>query len=125
MARFFTVVHDVADCAFASIYCDESKAGPAEVVVVIPAGRRFRLRENFAFELVTFARFLGSLNAEAVLPVHEAIEAALAQEDDSSDVVLSISSGLWSSDQDPALSRCVEKLAVTVLQWLNESAVES
>src|SRR4051812_30295551 len=57
--RFFALVHDLADCAVASIYCDESKAGPAEVLTVIPAGRRLHLRDEFAFEFLGFAAFLG------------------------------------------------------------------
>jgi hypothetical protein len=47
--RFFVLVHDLDDCACASIYCGESKAGPAEMLVVIPGNRRSFLREEFAF----------------------------------------------------------------------------
>src|SRR5579872_403811 len=56
-SRFFALVHDLSDCAVASIYCDETKTGPAELVAVIPAGRRANLREEFAFEFLSFARF--------------------------------------------------------------------
>src|SRR3974390_3254785 len=45
-ARFFALVHDLSDCGVAVIYCDESKMGPAEIVAVIPANRRSRLREE-------------------------------------------------------------------------------
>jgi hypothetical protein len=34
--RFFALVHDLADCACASIYGGESKAGPVELLAVIP-----------------------------------------------------------------------------------------
>jgi len=47
--RFFAVIHDLGDCALAMIYCDESKAGPAEILAVIPADRRSRLRAEFPF----------------------------------------------------------------------------
>src|ERR1022692_4110030 len=42
-ARFFVIAHDLGDCAVAMVYCGDSKAGPAEVVVVIPAELRSRL----------------------------------------------------------------------------------
>jgi hypothetical protein len=116
--RFFAMVHDLSDCAVASIYCQESKVGPCEIVAVIPANRRARLREDFAFEFLSFARFLGSIGAGAELQVHEAISAALAQPPDSSTLVFSISAGIWPSDKDLVLSCCVEKVAVTLERWL-------
>ena len=82
-ARFFALVHDLSDCAIASIYCDESKAGPAEILAVIPADRRSHLRDEFAFEFLAFARFLGSLSAGAELQVHDAIASAIADQRDS------------------------------------------
>lgn len=120
--RFFAIVHDLSDCAVASIYCDESKAGPAEILAVVPANRRSRLREEFAFEFLAFARFLGSLTAGAELQVHDAIASAVADQRDSKTLVFSISSGLWPSDRDHVLSRCVEKVAVTLCQWLDDSS---
>jgi hypothetical protein len=120
--RFFALVHDLSDCAIASIYCDESKAGPAETLAVISADRRSHLRDEFAFEFLAFARFLGSLSAEAALQVHDAITAAIADQPESKALVFSISSGLWMRDLDPVLSCCVEKVAVTLCQWLDESS---
>ena len=120
--RFFALVHDLSDCAIASIYCDESKAGPAEILAVVPADRRSHLRDEFAFEFLAYAHFLGSLSAGAELQVHEAITSALADLRDSKTLVFSISSGLWPSDCDAVLSCCVERVAVTLCQWLGESA---
>jgi len=123
--RFFAIVHDLCDCAVASIYCDESKAGPAEILAVVPAKGRSRLREEFAFEFLAFARFLGSLSAGAELEVHEAITAAVADRHEPKNLVFSISSGLWPSDRDHVLSSCVEKVAVTLCRWLAEPASSS
>jgi hypothetical protein len=122
-SRFFTLVHDLPDCAIASIYCDESKTGPAELLAIIPPSRRPQLREDFAFEFLAFAHFLGSLSAAAELQVHEAIACAIAEYRDSETLVFSISTGLWPSDLDHVLSRCVERIAVTLSQWLEESSV--
>lgn len=121
-ARFFALVHHLSDCATASIYCGESKAGPAEILTVIPAGRRGHLRDEFAFEFVSFARFLGAVSAGAELRVHDSMAAAMAEEPDSRAIVFSISSGLWPEDLEPALSRCVEKVAVALCHWLVQPA---
>ncbi|HTP31503.1 MAG TPA: hypothetical protein VMJ75_04965 [Candidatus Acidoferrales bacterium] len=116
--RFFVLVHDLSDCAVASIYCDESKAGPAEIVAVVPASRRARLREEFAFEFLAFARFLGALGAGDEVQVHDAIAAACTEHRDARAVVFSMSSGIWPRDLDPVLSCCVEKIAITLCEWL-------
>ena len=116
--RFFAVIHDLADCAAATVYCDDSKTGPAEIVAIVPAGRRSRLRPEFAFEFLAFAGFLGSLPPGVESEVHEGIEAALAETDGSDSLVFSISTGMWSGDVDPAISQCVEKIATAVLDWL-------
>jgi len=120
--RFFALVRDLSDCGVASIYCDESKAGPAEILAIVPANRRSELRDEFAFEFLAFARFLGSFSPAAELRVHDAIASAVADQHDSKTSVFSISTGLWPSDRDHILSRCVERVAVTLCQWLGESS---
>jgi hypothetical protein len=123
--RFFVLVHDLSDCAIASIYCDDSKAGPAEILAVIPAHRRSHLRDEFAFEFLAYARFLGSLSAGAELKVHDAVASAIADPRDSKTLIFSISSGLWPSDCEVVLSCCVEKIAVTLCQWLGKSSASA
>jgi hypothetical protein len=116
--RFFAVVHRLADCAVAMVYCDESKTGPMELVAIIPAERRTRLRPDFAFELVAFASFLGSAADGANLAITEGIECALAETSPSDSLVFSIGSGLCASDSEDGLSRCVEKVAAAMLDWM-------
>lgn len=121
-SRFFALVHDLSDCAIAMIYCDESKTGPTEIIAVIPARHRAQLRDEFAFEFLAFARFLGSLNASAELQVHDAVAAAVVDQPADTALVFSISSGLWPSELDPVLSRCVERVATALCKWLDESS---
>lgn len=118
--RFFAIIHDLGDCAVALIYCEESKAGPVEIVAVIPAERRSQLRPEFAFEFLAFAGFLGSLGAGAELEVSEGIGGALAETSASDSMVFSISTGLWANDSGAVLSRCVEQIAFAVLHWLRK-----
>ena len=118
-SRFFTLVHRLSDCATASIYCHESKAGPAELLAVIPPASHACLRDEFAFEFLAFARFLGVVSAGAELQVHEAIASAIAARLPEETVVFSLNSGLWPDDLEHVLSCCVEKLAVTLATWLD------
>jgi hypothetical protein len=118
--RFFVVIHDLKDCAVATIYCEESKAGPVEIVAILPAERRSQLRPEFAFEFLAFAGFLGSLGGGAELEVSEGMAAALDESSVSDSLVFSISTGLWASDLDPVLSLCVEQTTVSILRWLRK-----
>jgi len=118
--RFFLVIHDLRDCAVVMIYCEESKAGPAEILAIVPADRRRRLRAEFAFEFLAFAGFLGSLGTGAELEVGERLEAALAEAPRSDSLVFSISTGLWDRDLGCVLSRCVEQATIAALHWLRK-----
>ena len=118
--RFFSLIHALCDSAVAMIYCNDSRTGPVEIVAVIPPGLRARLRPDFAFEFVAFARFLGALSEGAALTVHDLMAAAIRGAQLSEALVFSISTGLWTSDQDHVLSCCVEKVALGMLEWVTE-----
>ena len=117
-SRFFAVIHRLPDCAVGMVYCDESKTGPLELIAAVPAERRAALRPDFAFELVAFASFLGSLGEGAGLALSEGIAAAIAETPHSDSLVFSLCTGLWAGDLDYALSRCVEKIAAAMLDWM-------
>jgi hypothetical protein len=89
------------------------------MLVVIPGNRRGRLREDFAFEFLAYARFLGVINAGGELQVHDAITSAIADHQ-SGPLVFSISGAEWAGDLDHCLSLCVEKIAVTLCHWLED-----
>jgi len=118
-AQFFVVLHDREDCAIAMVYCADSKTGPAEVLAVIPAGLRPRLRPEFAFEFLAFASFLGAIGESAAIVVHDRISEAIEEAPPGEALAFSLCTGTWPSDRDPALSRCVETLASTLLLWLS------
>jgi len=118
--RFFSLIHALCDCAVALIYCNDSRTGPVEIVAVIPPELHARLRPDFAFEFVAFARFLGGLNEGGALTVHDLMATAIREAQPSEALVFSISTGLWPSDQDSVLSCCVEKIASSMLEWVAE-----
>ena len=118
--RFFSLIHALCDCAVAMIYCNDSRTGPVEIVAVVPPELRARMRPDFAFEFVAFARFLGALSEEGALTVHDLIVAAILESPSSEALVFCISTGLWTSDLDHVLSCCVEKIALSMLEWVAE-----
>lgn len=118
--RFFSLIHALGDCAVAMIYCNDSRTGPVEIVAVVPPELRPRLRADFAFEFVAFARFLGALSESGALAVHDLMEAAIRGSQSAETLVFSISTGLWTSDLDHVLSYCVEKIALSMLEWVAE-----
>jgi len=118
--RFFSLIHALGDCAVALIYCNDSRTGPVEILTVIPPELRARLRPDFAFEFVAFARFLGALSEGGALTVHNLMAAAIRETQFSEALVFSISTGLWTSDLDYVLSYCVEKIALSMLEWVAE-----
>jgi hypothetical protein len=87
-------------------------------VVVIPPGRRASLRPDFAFEFLSFARFMGAAGAGAELQIHDGVAAGISAAGATDTLVFSISSGMWPQDLEPVLSRCVEKVAMAMCQWL-------
>jgi hypothetical protein len=119
-ARFFTLVHRLEDCATAMLYCGDSKTGPAEVLAVIPAELRPRLRPEFAFEFLAFASFLGAISESTAIDVQERIAAAIEESSAENSLVFSLCTGLWPSDRDPVLSRCIETIAMGLLPWMAE-----
>ena len=118
--RFFCLIHALGDCAVGMIYCSDSRTGPVEIVAVIPPELRERLRSDFAFEFVAFARFLGALSEGGALTVHDLMATAIRETPFSEALVFSISTGLWTSDQDYVLSSCVEKIVSSMLDWVAE-----
>ena len=119
-ARFFVVVHDLRDCAVAMVYCGDSKAGPAEVLVVVPAELRSSLRPEFAFEFLAFSSFLGAVSESAAITVQDRITAAMEECPPADSLVFSLCTGLWPSDLDAVLSQSVETIAMSLLPWLAE-----
>ena len=119
-ARFFVTVHDLKDCAVAMVYCGDSKAGPAEVLAVIPGELRSRLRPEFAFEFLAFASFLEAIGEAAAITLQDRIAAAMEEAPATDSLVFSLCTGLWPSDLDPVLSQCVETIAMSLLPWLAE-----
>ena len=104
----------------AMVYCGDSKAGPAEVLAVIPAELRSRLRPEFAFEFLAFASFLGAIGDAAAITLQDRITAAMEESPATDSLVFSLCTGMWPTDRDPVLSQCIETIAMSLLPWMAE-----
>lgn len=116
--RMFALIHDLGDCVVSLLYCDESKSGPAEVTIVVPEHRRVLLRQDFAFEALAFLGFLGVIPQAGNVAVHDGIQDALKAAEANESLVFTVSTGLWPSDCDLALSLCTENIAAAAMDWL-------
>jgi hypothetical protein len=103
-----------------SLELQPAGAGLHALLVAIPPGLGERVRPDFAFEFVAFARFLEALSEDAALTVHDLIAASIAEAQPADALVFSISTGLWPSDLDDVLSNCVETAALSMLHWVAE-----
>ena len=117
---FHTIIHDLGDAGLALIDMEDSTSGPMEVLAVIPNQRLARIRPDFAFEFLAFLRFLGghaSIGSE--LTIHDYIQNTLDTDRESS-LIFSINIGSIVPEVDIVLSRHIERLSMSMLQWLSE-----
>ncbi|MBS1874035.1 MAG: hypothetical protein JSU00_12540 [Acidobacteria bacterium] len=115
----FALIHDVGDCAISLLYCDESKTGPTEIVIVLPPSRRDQLRTDFGFEALAFMTFLRAVPKGAELTLHDGINAAVKEGPADASLVFAIGTGVWPADCDFVLSQCAEDLAAATIDWLS------
>jgi hypothetical protein len=59
------------------------------------------------------------------LTVHDLMAAAIREAPFSEALVFSIGTGLWTSDRDQVLSCCIEKIALSMLEWAAERSPSS
>lgn len=113
--EFLTTVHDLVDAGLAIVHLD---GAPIGALTVLPAHRRPRLRNEFAFGLVAHLCFLGGLiNSESEFAIHEYIDRLLRTEQTSTLVII-VEPSLGHSDASLALSAYLEELSIAMLQWL-------
>lgn len=120
-----TTAYDVTDSGLAIVHLDGAPGGPVAALAVIPAHRRPRLREDFAFGFVAHLSFLGGLiTPEAELAIHDYIDNALRTQPPST-LVFTVEAPRVCTDASIALSAYVERLSVAMLQWLSATDAEA
>ena len=115
---FPCTVYDLTDAGVAIVHLNEAPRGPVAVLVAVPAHRKANLRGEFAFEFVSFLRFIGALHQpDSELALIDYIDNVLRTEASSS-TVFAIEAAPTGPDVGIVLSTHIELLSVAMLQWL-------
>jgi hypothetical protein len=112
--EFQTTAYDLTDAGLAIVHLDGTPIG---ALTVLPAHRRPRLRNEFAFAFVAHLSFLdGLIDAESELTIHDYVDRLLRTERTST-LVFTVEAARADSDASIVLSTYLEKLAIAMLQW--------
>ena len=121
--EFQTTAYDLMDAGLAIIHLDSAPIG---ALTVLPAHRRPRLRNEFAFGFVAHLSFLdGLIDAESELAIHDYVDHLLRTEQTST-LVFTVETARPHSDASIVLSTYLENLSIAMLQWLcaNDATAE-
>ena len=87
---FHVAIHDLGDAGLALLDIQGSPGGPLEVVLVIPAQRRARIRPDMAFEFVAFLGFLRGLESPgSEMAIYDYIQRVRGEADEQCTLVFS------------------------------------
>jgi hypothetical protein len=113
--EFQTTAYDLADAGLAVVHLD---GAPVGALTVLPAHRRPRLRNEFAFGFVAHLSFLdGLIDPDSELTIHDYVDALLRTEQTST-LVFTVETARACSDTSIVLSAYLETLSVAMLKWL-------
>ena len=116
---FLADIYDLGDAGVALLRMEGSGDGFAGALALIPADRRPRLRDDFAFGLLAFLGFLGNLvDPESELAIHDYVERELQAATGSGALAFSLEAAHNDSDAGILLSAFTEQLSAAMLEWL-------
>jgi hypothetical protein len=116
---FQTAIYDLTDSGLAIIHSVGAPGRPIGALAVIPAQRRPRIRDEFAFGFVSFLSFLGGLvSPESDLAVHDYVDEALRSAPSGS-LAFGVECEQPCTDASVVLSTYLEKLSIAMLYWLS------
>lgn len=119
--NFCASIHDLGDAGIAIIDLEGSPGGPLEVTLVVPAHRRARVREDFAFEFAAFLRFLeGPKSSGSELAIHDYIHRVLSETGATTTLVFSVETRFLESEVQILIAEQVERLAISMIAWMTE-----
>jgi hypothetical protein len=117
--EYQAAIYDLADSGLAIVHSVDASRRPVGAVAVIPAQRRDRIREEYAFGFVSFLSFLGGLvSPESDLAIHEYVDEALRAAPRCS-LGFAVESASADAEASVTVSTCLERIAVAMLCWLS------
>lgn len=123
---FYAAIHDLGDAGLAILDLEGSPGGPMEATLVVPSQRRARVREEFAFEFVSFLRFQEGLAASgSELAIHDYIQLVLTETPKTTGLVFSVETQPIEPELRIPISHQVERLAMSMIGWMAEKDASS
>jgi hypothetical protein len=118
---FTASIHDLGDAGLGVLDLEGSPGGPLQVLLVVPASRRARLRPELAFEFVSFLRFLeGAENLGTELAIHDYVQHVLEEPGPPATLIFSIETRVTLPEERLLLSQQAGKVAMSMIAWLPE-----
>ena len=119
--KFFAHVHDLGDSCLATLDLEGVPGGPVEILLVVPAERRLKIRPEFAFEFTAFTRFLeGPASQGTEQALHDGIERILMEAPQDTTVVISVETRFIAPDVHILTAQACERLAMSMVAWASE-----
>jgi hypothetical protein len=116
--EFQTTAFDLSDSGLAIVHSEGSSDGPVGALTILPAHRRSLVRSEFAFGFVAHLSFLyGLINPASEPAVYDYVD-NLLRTDQTSTLVITVETARDSSDINIVLSKYLEELSISMLQWL-------
>lgn len=114
--------HDLTDAGLGTLDLDGSPGGPQQIVLVVPACCRARVRPELAFEFASYLRFLeGPESKGTELAIHDRIQSALDRSDARATLVFSIETRPIEPEVRVHLAQQAEKLITAMAAALSRN----
>jgi hypothetical protein len=114
-------IHDLGDSGLGILDLEGSPGGPLQIVLVVPACRRARLRPELAFEFVSFVRFLEGPEAPGTdLAIHDYIQQVLEKPDDRTTLIFSIEARPLMAELQMPIAEQAERIAMSMIEWMSQ-----
>lgn len=118
---FCASIHDLGDAGLAVIDMEGSPGGPLEIILVVPAQRRAKVRPDLAFEFVSFLRFLeGPESLGSEMAIHDYIERALHEAANPTTLIFSVQTRFVLPEAQILISQQADRLAMSMTAWMAE-----
>ena len=114
-------IYDLGDAGLATVDMEGSPGGPLEIVLVVPAARRSRIRPELSFEFASYTRFLEGAESQGTeIAIHDHVERTLHETDPATTVVISVETRFVPSEVRVLIADAAERLTMALIAWLEE-----
>lgn len=119
---FNVQLRDLGDAGLATLDIDGSPGGPVEIILVAPASRRGKLRQDMAFEFASYVRFMeGPVNRGWESAIHDRVERVLNEAGAETTTILSVEMRFITPEVHLVVAEAAGRLAMSLAAWMAEA----